>query len=206
MLKKHHLREFLKMHLTAATKIFFFNWGFAVSIYMVFVYLTSYLHSFLNVPMHRALTANTIAMLFMMCLIPLMGKLSDRIGRKPMLVSALSGFILFSFPLFALFFNLNFLPILLAMLGFAVMESMLQGVAPAAMAEVFPTRIRYTGLSVSYNTAMALFGGTAPLAATWLIKIAGNNHWMPAGYLVFSTLVGLAAVLYFKETAHEPLI
>ena len=85
------------------------------------------------------------------------------------------------------------------------MESVLQGVAPAAMAEMFPARIRYTGLSVSYNIAMALFGGTAPVAATWLIKITGGNHWMPCFYLAASALIATIAVSRSKETFKQPL-
>ncbi len=199
------LRELWADYRGAATKLIFFNWGFAVSVYLVFIYLTSYLHSFLNVPLHLALSANTIAMVFLMCIIPFMGKLSDRVGRKPMLLCALAGFTLLSFPLFGLLFKCTFWAILLALLLFALMESMLQGVAPAAMAEMFPARIRYTGLSVSYNIAMALFGGTAPVMATWLIKITGGNHWMPSVYLAASTLIAAIAVYFFKETFKTPL-
>lgn len=199
------LKELWAEHRHTAIKLIFFNWGFAVSVYLIFIYLTSYLHSFLGVPMHLALSANTIAMVFLMCIIPFMGKLSDRIGRKPMLLAALAGFTLLSFPLFGLLFKSTFSAILLSLLLFALMESVLQGVAPAAMAEMFPGRIRYTGLSVSYNIAMALFGGSAPVLATWLIKITGGNHWMPSFYLAASTLIAAIAVCCFKETFKEPL-
>ena len=200
------LKELWREHRRAAIKLILFNWGFAVSVYLVFIYLTSYLHSFLKVPLHRALSANTIAMVFLMCIIPFMGRLSDRFGRKPMLLAALAGFALFSVPLFGLLFKCAFWAILLSLLLFALMESVLQGVAPAAMAEMFPARIRYTGLSISYNVAMALFGGTAPMAATWLIQITHGNHWMPALYLAASALLAALAVCSFKETAKEQLI
>lgn len=199
------LKELWTGHRNSAIKLIFFNWGFAVSVYLIFIYLTSYLHSFLDVPMHLALSANTIALVVLMCLIPFMGKLSDRVGRKPMLLAALMGFILLSFPLFGLLFKSTFGAILTSLLVFALMESVLQGVAPAAMAEMFPTRIRYTGLSVSYNIATALFGGTAPVLATWLIKITGGNHWMPAVYLAASAFIAVIAVSRFKETVKEPL-
>lgn len=194
------VKELWQLHRHTAVKIFFFNWGFAVSIYLIFIYLTSYLHSFLRIPMHRALTANTIAMVFMMCCIPFMGRVSDRVGRRPLLFTAFGGLIVLAFPLFSLFFKHSFMAILSALLIFALMESMLQGVAPAAMAEMFPARVRYTGLSVSYNIAMAVFGGTAPVMATWLIKVTGHNIWMPAVYLGFSALIGLIAVTRFKGT------
>jgi len=199
------LKELWTEHRHTAIKLIFFNWGFAVSVYLVFIYLTSYLHSFLGVPMHLALSANTIAMVFLMCAIPFMGRLSDRIGRKPLLLTALAGFTLLSFPLFGLLFKTTFSAILSSLMVFALMESVLQGVAPAAMAEMFPARIRYTGLSVSYNIAMALFGGTAPLVATSLIKISGGNHWMPSFYLSVSAFIALIAVSRFKETFRQPL-
>ena len=199
------LKELWTEHRKSAVKLIFFNWGFAVSVYLIFIYLTSYLHTFLGVPMHLALSANTMAMVFLMCMIPFMGKLSDRVGRKPMLLTALSGFTLLTVPLFGLLFKSTFGTILLSLLVFALMESILQGVAPAAMAEMFPARIRYTGLSVSYNIAMALFGGTAPVAATWLIKITGGNHWMPSFYLAASALIAVIAVSRFQETHKEPL-
>jgi MFS transporter, MHS family, proline/betaine transporter len=199
------LRELWSEHRNSATKLIFFNWGFAVSVYLIFIYLTSYLHSFLGVPMHLALSANTIAMVFLMCIIPFMGKLSDRAGRKPMLLGALVGFALLTIPLFGLLFKCTFAAILSSLLVFALMEGVLQGVAPAAMAEIFPARIRYTGLSVSYNIAMALFGGTAPVVATWLIKITGENHWMPSLYLAASALIATIAVSRFQETYKKPL-
>ena len=199
------LKELWAEHRHTAIKLIFFNWGFAVSVYLVFIYLTSYLHSFLGVPMHLALSANTIAMVFLMCAIPFMGRLSDRIGRKPLLLTALAGFTLLSFPLLGLLFKTTFSAILSSLMVFALMESVLQGVAPAAMAEMFPARIRYTGLSVSYNIAMALFGGTAPLVATSLIKISGGNHWMPSFYLSVSAFIALIAVSRFKETFRQPL-
>ncbi len=204
-LSRSPLKELWTGYRNSAAKLIFFNWGFAVSVYLIFIYLTSYLHSFLGVPMHLALSANTIAMVVLMCAIPFMGKLSDRVGRKPMLLAALMGFTLLTFPLFGLLFKSTFSAILSSLLVFALMESVLQGVVPAAMAEMFPARIRYTGLSVSYNIAMALFGGTAPMVATWLIKITGGNHWMPSFYLAASAFIALIAVTRFQETFKEPL-
>ncbi len=71
------------------------------------------------------------------------------------------------------------------------------------MAEMFPTKVRYTGLSVSYNIALALFGGTAALIATWLISCTGDVL-MPAFYLIFAA-VSLFTLLFIKETANRPL-
>lgn len=186
-------------------KVIFINWGFAVSVYLVFIYLTSYLHSFLDIPMHIALSANTIAMVLLMLLIPLMGKLSDLIGRKPLLLTAFLAFVVFSLPLFALFYKQTFFMTLLPLLIFAVFESALQGAIPATMAEMFPTRIRDTGLSLGYNIALAIFGGTTPLVATWLIKISGKNTHMPALYLIFATAIGFIAVIFCKETKNIKL-
>jgi len=198
------LKEFWKEHKIPAIKLIMISWGFAVSVYLVLIFLPTYMHKFHGVSLDRAFSTHTIAMIVMMLLIPSMGKLSDKIGRKPVMMLGMAGFVFLTFPLFALLFETTFLAILAAMLVFVVMEGMLQAALPALMSEMFPTRIRYTGLSVSYNISLALFGGTAPLIATWLIKIS-DNVWAPAFYLVSATLVSLITLVFVRETAKKPL-
>jgi MHS family proline/betaine transporter-like MFS transporter len=73
----------------------------------------------------------------------------------------------------------------------------------AAIAELFPTRQRYTGLSLGYNIASALFGGTAPLVATLLIERSGNIH-APSLYLSFCATVSLAVVVTLRSGWRSP--
>jgi MHS family proline/betaine transporter-like MFS transporter len=69
---------------------------------------------------------------------------------------------------------------------------------------MFPTAIRYGGLSIAYNVSASLFGGTAPLVAEWLVRITGNDY-MPAYYAMLAALIGLLAVLLMHETSGRPL-
>jgi MHS family proline/betaine transporter-like MFS transporter len=172
---------------------------------MIFIFLPSYLHTFLHVKLDDALSSHTIAIVVLMLMIPLFGILTDKFGRKKVLFASLIGFVVFSYPLFALMFESTFTAILIATLVFAIFEAMFQGVMPALMTETFPTRVRYTGLSVSYNFALALFGGTTPLVCTWLIKISGGNVWMPAYYLIATCIIGIIVAMYMPETFKNEL-
>jgi MFS transporter, MHS family, proline/betaine transporter len=78
------------------------------------------------------------------------------------------------------------------------------GASPAFYAEIFPTRVRYTALSIGYNIAVAIFGGFAPFIATFLVRVTGNNH-APAAYVVAAALVTLVFLLRTRETAFAPL-
>ena len=69
---------------------------------------------------------------------------------------------------------------------------------PVAMAELFPARLRYSAMAIGYNITLALFGGTAPLVATWLIKTTGNLA-APAWYLVV-----IAAVTFIVTLTVQP--
>lgn len=78
------------------------------------------------------------------------------------------------------------------------------GTLASFLSEIFPTKVRYSGFAFSFNSANALFGGTAPFIATWLISVTGNKL-APAWYLVIASAVALVAMLASRETAHEDL-
>jgi MFS transporter, MHS family, proline/betaine transporter len=78
------------------------------------------------------------------------------------------------------------------------------GASPALYAEIFPTRVRYTALSIGYNIAVAIFGGFAPFITTFLVWVTGNNR-APAMYVVAGALVTLMFLLRTRETAFAPL-
>ena len=94
--------------------------------------------------------------------------------------------------------------ILAIQVAFGAMLTINDGTLASFLAEVFPTRVRYTGFAFTFNMANALLGGTAPLVCTWLIQMTGNKM-MPAWYLVFFSVIALIAMLFIKETAHKSL-
>jgi len=202
---KNPLAEFWKNHKLAGLKIVLMSWALGVSVYLLFVFMPSYLHTFHNVKLDEALSSHTIAIIVLMLLIPYFGYLNDKIGRKPILFISLIGFVLLSYPLFSLMFVNTFSAILTAMLVFAVLQAMFQSVMPALMTEMLPTRVRYTGLSVSYNISMALFGGTTPLVCTWLVKVSGGNVWMPAYYLIAVSVIAIITLFFIPESYKKEL-
>jgi len=199
------LAEFWKNYKLPALKIMLLSWSFGVSVYLIFIFLPSYLHTFHGVKLDEALSAHTIAIIVLMLIIPYFGYLNDRFGRKLILFISLLGFVVFSYPIFALMFENTFKAILVAMLLFSVLEAMFQSVMPALMTEMFPTSIRYTGLSISYNFSMAIFGGTTPLVCTWLVKISGGNIWMPVYYLIATCVIGVITLFFIPETYKKEL-
>lgn len=198
------LKEFWKNHKSSALVSTLAIWAYSTSFYMIFLYLTSYEHTFLNYDLDDALSVNTIAMAVLLGMILLMGFISDKIGRKKVLIGGCVGLLLFSIPLFLLVDDAQHWHILLAQVGFSMFVGSQQGVMPTALVERYPAKIRATAISVSYNVGLALFGGTTPMLSTWLIKKFDGNLLAPAFYLMLSALVSLIAISQFKETyKHE---
>ncbi|WP_368860320.1 MFS transporter, partial [Caballeronia sp. BR00000012568055] len=98
----------------------------------------------------------------------------------------------------------SFAMIVVIQVAFGALLTMNDGTLPCFLSEIFPTRVRYSGFAFCFNAANALFGGTAPLVATWLIGATGNKL-APAWYLVGASLVALVAMIASRETAKEPL-
>jgi MHS family proline/betaine transporter-like MFS transporter len=175
-----------------------------VGFYVVFTYLPTYFTKTLGFTKTDAFLSITVASVVALLLILPLAALSDRIGRKPLLVGGAIGFAVFSYPLFLLLNSGSVGAAIGAHAGLAALEAVFVSASLAAGAELFATRVRSTGYSIGYNVSVALFGGTAPYVATWLTDRTGSSV-APAYYLVAAAAVSLATVLTMRETAGRPL-
>jgi MHS family proline/betaine transporter-like MFS transporter len=153
-----------------------------------------------------SLWANTIGLVALVVLIPVMGRLSDRVGRKPLLLASCGFFALLTWPLLSLMLGSrgDFTTVVMIQLVFGVAIALFSGPGPAAIAEIFPTRGRSLWMSASYALAVAIFGGFAPYIATWLIATTGNPM-SPALYVIGAAVVSFVTILTLEETAKRPL-
>jgi len=176
----------------------------AVAFYLLLSYMPTYLSTEMGMSESDSFLASTVSLASYIGLIFLMGKLSDRFGRKTMLLTASVLFLVLTFPLFGMLENQPLMVILMIQIAFGAILAMNDGTLPCFLAEIFPTRVRFSGFAFSFNIANAVFGGTAPFIATWLIQLTGNKM-APAWYLLAAAAVALIAMLASRETAHKAL-
>jgi MHS family proline/betaine transporter-like MFS transporter len=176
----------------------------AVGFYLILSYMPTYLITEMGMGQSESFIATSISLFAYIFLIFLMGQLSDRFGRKTALITASLLFIVLTVPLFSLLDGASFAMIVLVQIAFGALLTVNDGTLPCFLSEIFPTKVRYSGFAFSFNTANALFGGTAPFVATWLIGLTGSKL-APAWYLVAAAAVALIAMLLARETAGKPL-
>jgi MHS family alpha-ketoglutarate permease-like MFS transporter len=143
-----------------------------------------------------ALLAGVLSSLVLIAVLPCWGALSDRIGRRPVLLISNLGTAATLFPLQALDLG-NAVQLGIAMAIAMVFIGAGVSILPAAYAEMFPTRIRTAGLAVPYSVAVAAFGGTAPYLQTWIGQTLGPAYF--TGYVVLLLLVSAATVRTLGE-------
>ncbi|MGE7185941.1 MFS transporter [Peribacillus sp. NPDC006672] len=192
---KHHWKEVLLI--TGAKAIE------TAPFYMFATFGVSYATNTLKMPESPVLNAVTIGTLISLFMIPLIGKLSDRIGRKSIFIGGTLGVIIFSIPYFLLLSKKSILLLTVAvMIGYGLW-SIITSVMGTLFSEMFKAEIRYTGISVGYQLGAALFGGTAPLIATWLIA-KFNGSWLPAAiYLMLLGVLSLICVVLLKTMSER---
>ncbi|WIX80265.1 MFS transporter [Amycolatopsis carbonis] len=133
-----------------------------------------------------------------------LGALSDRIGRKPLLITAAIGFLVLSWPSIKLMQSGS---ILWLVVGFAIVAFLLVlmlAVIGSTFPAMFPTRVRYGSFAIGYNISTSLFGGTCGVVVTALIQGTGNDDW-PAYYLMIAAVIALVPIFKIPETSQVPI-
>jgi MHS family proline/betaine transporter-like MFS transporter len=128
-------------------------------------------------------------------LVPIFGALSDVRGRLPIMFAASLAVLLLSYPMFAWLVSVpTLLTLLIVQAVIGALAAAYMGPLPALMSEMFPTRMRTTGLSVSYSFGVAIFGGFAPFINAWLVEITGSKV-APSFYLMIAAAISLLGLL-----------
>ncbi|TWI50925.1 MHS family proline/betaine transporter-like MFS transporter [Pseudomonas duriflava] len=194
------LRETLKSHGGAMCRLGAFISVTALSFYMFTTYFATYLQVAGGLDRASALLITVIALLFAAAFCPVAGRFSDRVGRRATIATTCLLLIVVVYPSFMMAssgaMGLSIIGVLLLAVG-----AVLSGVVTAALlSETFPTRTRYTASAITYNMAYTIFGGTAPLMATYLINETGSNL-APAYYLILISVMGLIGGIMLPETS-----
>ncbi|MFE0014925.1 MFS transporter [Mesorhizobium sp. NPDC059054] len=176
----------------------------ALSFYTFTTYFATYLQVVGNLTRPQALLVSTVALFFAAAACPVAGRISDSIGRRKSIGLICGWVILTVLPAFGLASSGSVLYAVAGVLLLAIGALSCGVVTATLMSESFPTRTRYTASAFTYNVSYTVFGGTAPLMATWLIERTGNNL-SPAFYLIAIAVLAMAGGLALRETSRVSL-
>ena len=188
------------------------NWGIVlagmmlvvmttVSFYLITVYTPTFGRSVLKLSVTDSLVVTFFVGVSNLFWLPVMGALSDRVGRKPLLLGFTILTILTAYPVMAWLVNVpTFEKMLVAELWLSFLYGSYNGAMVVALTEVMPIDVRTSGFSLAYSLATALFGGFTPAVSTYLIKVTGNNG-APGLWMSFAAVCGLIGTLVLYRSS-----
>jgi len=186
-------------------KAFGFTIVWTVAYYVMLNYIVTFLKVHAGFSQPQALWVNSGALLVLVITTPLFGHLSDKIGRKPLLLACCAAFVVLPYPVFSLMLaNPSVYVLMAALMLVNLFIAAFSGAGPAALSELFPTHRRTLLMSVGYSISVAIFGGFAPYISTKLIDLTGSPI-APSYYLILAGLVSGLVIMRFRETAHSKL-
>lgn len=195
-------REAFRTHRGLLIKIFLLTVPGTIGNYMFLSYLAGFAATTTGINIGTALAANSCALAVYCLVIPFAGMLSDKFGRKPLLVIFMIAYIIIPYPMFSLIgptFGAVFVANLLGVLVLAIFSANMA----AVYNELFPTSIRVAASGVPFAIAVSVFGGTAPYVTTQLFALGLNQYiWI---YLSIAGVVGLIVSLTLPETYRKQI-
>ncbi len=171
--------------------------------------LTSYMPTYVTTTMPDAQGGSSVSsttsellqiavMVVALVLIPLIGMLSDRIGRKPIVWVGTIGLIVLAFPMILLIRAQTGVTIFLGLLLMGLVLICFSATMPSTLPSLFPTKVRAGGLSIAFNVSVSLFAGTTSVVVGALVGATGDLNW-PAYYLVIAGVIGAVSLLFLQE-------
>jgi len=168
--------------------------------YIFGTFVVSYATTNLEFSRTATLAAVMIATVITTILIPIMGALSDRVGRKKMYVTGAVAMGLFAFPYFWMLQQGSVLLLIVAtIIGLGVIWAPITAVLGTMFSEIFDAKVRYTGVTLGYQIGAALAGGTAPLVATFLLATFDNSYVPVALYIMLTAVISLLSIWAVKD-------
>jgi len=196
------LKAAFRHHGKAVLRVVGLNMAPAATYYVLFVYAATWLAENVGVVRSVALDLTAATILTFLMVVPIAAKASDRFGRKRVLITGMTACLALAYPLVSLMASGDALAIAFGQMGFAALLAIYMSAVPAAMCEMFPHRVRVSAVSVGYSLAYAVFGGTAPMVAVWLIGTTGSDIAF-AWYLIGITAISLSVALTMPEPSPD---
>ena len=193
------------------------NWGIVVlgmlmvgmttiSFYTITVYTPTFGKTVLKLSDTDSLMVTFCVAVSNLFWLPVMGALSDRVGRKPLLLVFSALTLLTAYPALAwLVSHISFGNMLMTLLWLSFLYASYNGAMVVALTEVVPKSVRTAGFSLAYSLATALLGGFTPVVSTWLIEATGDKA-APGFWMAFGGACGLVATFLIYRTSREPAV
>ena len=165
----------------------------------VILYMPTFGIKELGLPQSSVFISTLIGAVILTVGAPIIGHWSDKVGRTRVMVAATLLFMFSAYPVFVVATSAASLAALIGVVAWlSLVKTCYSGALPALLSETFPARTRVTGMALSYNISVPLFGGFAPFTVQWLIEVTGSKL-APSYYLIATALLSLAALVAMRR-------
>ncbi|MBO0679142.1 MHS family MFS transporter [Mycolicibacterium sp. S2-37] len=174
--------------------------------YLFTTFVLSYVTTTLDAPRSYGLIASMVGATANIIMIPVFGRLSDRIGRVRTFLIGGAIIVVTTWPIFALVHTGQLWGIIVGVTIFlALGHAMVYAPLPALYCELFPTAVRYSGISIGYQMASILLASFTPALASAMVLWADGSLWMVTGFAILTTVVAMVAISFAKDRRHLEL-